>query len=162
MRQWLNSTGNNWFQKQNTYDVKSESIGYSSGWMTGFSPEFLELVMPVYNKTARSTVPSVLGGGGGGYDITLDKFWLISAKELNGVTTNEVEEGYQLAYFRDVANTTAKRIQYDDGGVARDVWTRSADAIGNATVTFSFSKSGKFVSTISAVECAFLHAICVA
>ena len=33
----------------------------------------------------------------------------------------------QLAYFRDVANTGNKRIQYDDSGVAREVWLRSAD-----------------------------------
>lgn len=125
MRQWLNSSGNDWFQKQNEYDVRSGSTGYSSGWMTGFVPGFLELVMPVYNKTARNTVSAIQGGGGGGYDITLDRFWLLSVKEFNGSNNNNIAEGQQLAYFRDVATTDQQRIQYDDSGVANHVWLRS-------------------------------------
>ena len=125
MRQWLNSTGNDWFRKQNEYDVRSESTGYSSGWMTGFVTGFLDLVMPVYNKTARNNLSAIEGGGGGGYDITLDKFWLLSLKEFNGSNSNNIAEGKQFSYFRDVATTNAQRIQYDDGGVARRVWLRS-------------------------------------
>lgn len=128
MRQWLNSTGNDWFHKQNEYDVKSRSTGYSSGWMTGFVTGFLDLVMPVYNKTARNTVSSIAGGGGGGYDITLDKFWLPSLKEFNGGSVNDIAEGSQFAYFRDVATTNTQRIQYDEGGTARTVWLRSPNA----------------------------------
>lgn len=128
MRQWLNSSGNDWFKKQNEYDVRSGSAGYSSGWMTGFVPGFLDLVMPVYNKTARNTVPAIQGGGGGGYDITLDRFWLLSLKEFDGNNVNGIAEGQQLAYFRDVATTNEQRIQYDDGGVARIVWLRSPHA----------------------------------
>ena len=125
MRQWLNSSGNDWFRKQNEYDVRSGSTGYSSGWMTGFVPGFLDLVMPVYNKTVRNTVSTITGGGGGGYDITLDRFWLLSLKEFNGNNVNNIAEGKQLAYFRDVATTNNQRIQYDEGGVARHVWLRS-------------------------------------
>lgn len=141
MRQWLNSTGNDWFQKQNEYDVRSESTGYSSGWMTGFVPGFLELVMPVYNKTARNTVPAIEGGGGGGYDITLDRFWLLSLKEFNGSNNNNIAEGQQLAYFRDVATTNEQRIQYDDGGIARHVWLRSPLA-SYANYEYSIYASG--------------------
>ena len=125
MRQWLNSTGNDWFRKQNEYDVRSGSTGYSSGWMTGFVPGFLDLVMPVYNKTARNKLSAIEGGGGGGYDITLDKFWLPSLKEFNGGNVNDIAEGSQFAYFRDVATTNTQRIQYDEGGTARNVWLRS-------------------------------------
>lgn len=141
IRQWLNSTGNDWFQKQNEYDVMSGSTGYSSGWMTGFAPGFLDLVMPVYNKTARNTVPAIQGGGGGGYDITLDRFWLLSLKEFNGNNVNGIAEGQQLAYFRDVATTNEQRIQYDDGGVARGVWLRSPYA-NNARSEYVIPTSG--------------------
>lgn len=145
MRQWLNSTGNDWFQKQNEYDVKSTD--HSSGWMTGFVPGFLDLVMPVYNKTARNTVSAIQGGGGGGYDITLDRFWLLSLKEFNGNNVNGIAEGQQLAYFRDVATTNEKRIQYDDGGVARIVWLRSPTtnlAAHEANINTSGTNGGDF------------------
>ena len=136
MRQWLNSTGNDWFQKQNEYDVQSGSADYSSGWLTGFVPGFLELVMPVYNKTARNTVSAVEGGGGGGDDITLDRFWLLSVTEFDGTTTSGgMAEGKQLSYFRDVATTSAQRVQYDDGGVPQSVWLRTC-SIQNVAFEF--------------------------
>lgn len=127
MRQWLNSSGNDWFQKQNEYDIKSKNPEYASGWMTDFVPGFLDLVMPVYNKTARNTVSAIQGGGGGGYDITLDRFWLLSYKDVSGLNYSNINEGSYMAYFRDVATTNEQRIQYDDAGVAREVWLRSAD-----------------------------------
>lgn len=141
MRQWLNSSGNDWFQKQNEYDVGSGDTGYSSGWMTGFVPGFLDLVMPVYNKTARNTVSAITGGGGGGYDITLDRFWLLSIKEVFGNDNNNIAEGQQLAYFRDVATTNEQRIQYDDGGVAHGVWLRSPRT-NNANNEYNINTSG--------------------
>lgn len=141
MRQWLNSSGNGWFQKQNEYDVRSGSTGYSSGWMTGFVPGFLDLVMPVYNMTARNAVPAIEGGGGGGYDITLDRFWLLSVTEFDGSNNKNITEGQQLAYFRDVATTNEQRIQYDDDGVARTVWLRSPNP-NDVYNEYGISKSG--------------------
>lgn len=161
MRQWLNSSGNDWFQKQNEYDVMSGSTGYSSGWMTGFVPGFLDLVMPVYNKTARNTVPAIQGGGGGGYDITLDRFWLLSLKEFNGNNVNGIAEGQQLAYFRDVATTNEQRIQYDDGGVARYVWLRSPLA-NSAYREYHISTSGASGSNNAHNAYAFQPVMCIA
>ena len=160
MRQWLNSTGNDWFHKQNEYDVRSESTGYSSGWMTGLVTGFLDLVMPVYNKTVRNNLSAIEGGGGGGYDITLDKFWLPSLKEFNGNNVDNIAEGSQFAYFRDVATTNAQRIQYDDGGVARDVWLRSPDAY-NANYECYINPSGASSNTnVANREYAFQPAMC--
>ena len=160
MRQWLNSTGNGWFQKQNEYDVKSGSTGYSSGWLTDFVPGFLDLVMPVYNKTARNIVSAITGGGGGGYDITLDKFWLLSLKEFNGNNVNGIAEGKHLAYFRDVATTDEQRIQYDDGGAARNVWLRSPNA-SNVTNAQIIITNGEFNPNYnSSFECAFQPVMC--
>ena len=161
MRQWLNASGNDWFQKQNEYDVKSGSTGYFSGWMTGFVPGFLDLVMPVYNKTARNTVSAIGGGGGGGYDITLDRFWLLSLKEFNGTNVNSIAEGAQLAYFRDVATTNAQRIQYDEGGTARNVWLRSPLA-NFAYNESSVNASGASNANIASYAYAFQPAMCIA
>lgn len=159
MRQWLNSTGNDWFRKQNEYDVRSKSTGYSSGWMTGFVTGFLELVMPVYNKTARNTVSAITGGGGGGYDITLDKFWLLSLKEFNGSNSNNIAEGKQFSYFRDVATTNAQRIQYDEGGTARYVWLRSPYAY-RAYYESNINTSGESNYTDAYHAYAFQPAMC--
>ena len=159
MRQWLNSTGNDWFRKQNEYDVRSGSTGYSSGWMTGFVPGFLDLVMPVYNKTERNTVSAIEGGGGGGYDITLDKFWLLSLKEFNGSNNDSIAEGKQFSYFRDVATTNAQRIQYDDGGVARNVWLRSPNAT-TASYEYNIYTSGASPNNSANNAYAFQPAMC--
>lgn len=144
MRQWLNSTVNDWFQKQNEYDVQSESTGYSSGWLTGFDPGLLDLVMPVYNRTSRNTLPSIEGGGGGGYDITLDRFWLMSATEFGGNAVNNIAEGKLFAYFSDVAVSNAQRIQYDDNGVANNVVLRSPFS-GRGTANSSFITTDGYV-----------------
>ena len=159
MRQWLNSTGNDWFRKQNEYDVRSKSTGYSSGWMTGFVTGFLDLVMPVYNKTARNNLSAIEGGGGGGYDITLDKFWLLSLKEFNGSNSNSIAEGKQFSYFRDVATTNAQRIQYDDGGVVRNVWLRSPHA-SSAYGEYNISASGASTLSNASNAYAFQPAMC--
>lgn len=160
MRQWLNSTGNDWFQKQNEYDVRSGSTGYSSGWLTGFVTGFLDLVMPVNNKTARNTVSAVAGGGGGGYDITLDRFWLLSIKEVFGNNNNGIAEGQQLLYFRDVATTNNQRIQYDEGGVARNVWLRSHHA-NSANHECHISSSGVSNANSASSAFAFQPAMCI-
>ena len=159
MRQWLNSTGNDWFQKQNEYDVKSGNTGYKSGWMTSFVSGFIDLVMPVYNKTARNKIATISGGGGGGYDITLDKFWLPSLKEFNGGNVNDIAEGSQFAYFRDVATTNTQRIQYDEGGTARNVWLRSPYANG-AYAESSIGTSGESGPNRADSAYAFKPAMC--
>lgn len=160
MRQWLNSSGDDWFQKQNEYDVKSGSTGYSRGWTTDFVPGFLDLVMPVYNKTARNTNPAIGGGGGGGYDITLDRFWLLSLKEFNGRNNDNISEGQQLSYFMDVAITDETRIQYDDGGVSRNVWLRSPNA-NYVSNEYIIRTTGAFSSDNSQVADAFQPVMCI-
>lgn len=164
IRQWLNSSGTDWFRNQNEYEAKSNATDYGAGWMTDFVPGFLDLVMPVYNKTARNTVSAITGGGGGGYDITLDKFWLLSRKEFDGSDNNNIAEGKQFSYFMDVATTDEKRIQYDDGGVARRAFTRSP--IHTHThlkkyITTSGSIVSSFAQTAASNPNALLHAMCI-
>lgn len=161
MRQWLNKSGNDWFVKQNEYDVKSVNADYGTGWLTGIDPGFLTQVMPVYNKTARNTVAAIQGGGGGGYDITLDTFWLPSMKEVFNTNTNNIAEGAQFAYFRDVATTNAQRIQYDEGGTARYVWLRSpiASGVNYESCIATSGSSGNYTANYAY---AFFPAVCIA
>ena len=152
-RQWLQATGTGWFQKQNEYDVNG--INYA-GWLTGFSPEFLSIVQPVYNKTARNTVTD-----GGGFDITLDKFWLPSMKEVFGTNVNNIAEGYQFDYFASVATTAAQRIQYDEGGTSRNVFLRSPN-VSVAKHVCNINTSGSSNYSSASYSWALLPFMCVA
>ena len=162
VRQWMNKSGDDWFVKQNEYDVKPSSADYGAGWLTGFDAGFLSIVMPVRNKTARNTTGTNIGGGGGGYDITLDTFWLPSMKEFNNADVNGIAEGSQLAYFRDVATTSAQRIQYDEGGNAKSTWLRSP----NPSDTYNVSNitTGGVSSSLNLAKSAYavLPLVCVA
>ena len=104
----------------------------TQGLATEADSWFTDLIMPVYNRTARNIVATASWGGGGGYDITLDKIWLPSIKEVFGTNNNNIAEGAQFDYFLNVATTAAQRIQRDEGGVARHVWLRSPYT-GNVT-----------------------------
>ena len=101
------------------------------------------------------------GGGGGGYDITLDKFWLLSYKEVAGLNFINIDEGSHMAYFRDVANTSEKRIQYDDGGVAREVWLRSADVRDTSHELHIKTDGMVYTTAYSTNRLSFLPAMCI-
>ena len=160
-RQQLNARGTNWFVKQNPFDVAPGSTTYKTGWLTGFDAGFLAQVMPVYNKTARNTVSALTFGGGGGYDITLDTFWLPSIKEVFNTNVNNIAEGYQFDYFKNVATTNADRIQRDNGGTARYVFLRSCSASNVYNECF-INTSGASNTTNASYSIAFLPAMCVA
>ncbi len=140
IRQFLNTSGSKgqWFQKQNEYDANG--INYA-GFMAGLDPAFLALVQPVYNKTARNTVSALSGGDGGGYDITLDTFWLPSMKEIFNTNINGIAEGKQFDYFSTVATTANDMIQRDEGLTARNVWTRSP-YVNNCGSVYALNSSG--------------------
>ena len=161
IRQGLNGRGSSLWTPQNEYDVQSSHSFYTTGWLAGFSDGYLANVMPVRNKTARNTVSAVSGGGGGGYDMTLDKFWLPSMTEVYNTNINNIAEGYQFNYFKDVATTNADRIQVDEGGTARYVWLRSAYA-SNTRIVNNINTSGSNTTTNASSANAFLPAQCVA
>ena len=159
MRQWLNSAAaTGWFTPQNEYD--KQSTGYPEwGFLNGFDADLLEIITPVYSVTARNTVSSILGGGGSGHDETLDKIWLPSVKEIFGTNNNNIAEGAQFAYFRDVATTNASRIQRDESGTARGAWLRSPNP-GNVNGEYYVNTGGSSNNANSSYSCAFLPAIC--
>lgn len=160
LRQWLNTSGSKgeWFEKQNEYDVNGINV---AGWMNGIDPAFLALVQPVYNKTARNTISTVLGGGGGGFDITLDKFWIPSIKEVFNTNVNGIAEGSQFKYFSSVATTNDERIQKDEGLTARNVWLRSPNA-SNCSNTSIIYASGASSYSLAHYAYALFACACLA
>lgn len=159
--QGLNGRGSSLWTPQNEYDVQSSHSFYTTGWLAGFSEGYLANVMPVRNKTARNTVSAISGGGGGGYDITLDTFWLPSMKEIYNTNINNIAEGYQFDYFKEVATTNADRIQVDEGGTARNVWMRSA-SVSNTRYVNHITTSGSNANSNASYAYAFLPVQCVA
>ena len=160
-RQWFHATGVDWFEKQNIYDKLSSYADYHSGFLTGFDTGFLELVMPVYNKTARNTIAITAGGYGGGTDVTLDKFWLPSIKEVFGTNNNGIAEGAQFDYFQNIAVSNEDRIQYDEDGTPRYVFLRSANP-GSTSSVYYITASGTSSNRLANFAYAVLPAMCIA
>ena len=161
MRQWLNSTGDNWFAKQNEYDVKSANADYGAGWLTGIDAGFLEQVMPVHNKTVRNSVAILDGGAGGGSDITLDRFWLPSRTEVFDALNGSTREGRQFTYFADVATTDAQRRQYGEDGNVVGMWLRST-FISNTNALYYVSTGGISSTANANSAFAFIPVVCLA
>lgn len=129
-RQWLNSTArawksgdgfSNWYSPQTNFDMPpSESVRKMAGFLHGIDAGLLQLIQPVEVKTALCDADKVNSGD---YDITYDRIWLQSQKEVFGSDNNGVAEGVQFEYWR-VHNTNADRIKYE-GTTARYWWLRS-------------------------------------
>ena len=159
LRQRMNAVGTGWWTKQNPFD---SGLGLGTqGLATDADSWFTDLIMPVYNRTARNTIGTASWGGGGGYDITLDKIWLPSIKEVFGNNNNNIAEGAQFDYFLNVATTAAQRIQRDEGGTARNVWLRSPNT-GNVNHEYAINTSGASLMPSADYSCALLPAMCIA
>ncbi len=129
-RQWLNSTARAWksgdgfslwYSPQTNFDMPpSETVRKMAGFLHGIDAGLLQLIQPVEIKTALSDTDKANAGE---YDITYDRVWLQSQKEVFGSDNNSVAEGVQFEYWR-VHNTNADRIKYE-GSTARYWWLRS-------------------------------------
>ena len=162
IRQGLNGRGSALWTPQNEYDVASSHSFYTTGFLAGFSDGYLANVMPVRNKTARNTVSAISGGGGGGYDMTLDTFWLPSMKEVYNTNINNIAEGSQFSYFKDVATTNTDKIQVDEGGTARYVFLRSS-TVSYVRNVYTITTSGaSYYNNYASTAYAFLPCQCVA
>ena len=142
IRAWLNSYGIGWWTPKNIYDREPDFTSqpnYTTGFLSGLLPEFVELLAPVYNTTERNNVPVANGGDGGGYDRTEDLVWLLSSKEV----FNGGPDGLQMEYYKSVATTDADRIPYDEGGTARGTWLRSCYS-ANVNCAMFITSSGSY------------------
>lgn len=158
MRGWLNATENDWFTPQNPFDTYPATAFWQQPFQSGMDAGLLGQIAPVYNKTARNTTSVASWGGGGGYDITLDKIWLPSIKEVFNSNNNNIAEGQHFQYFSEIATSAASRIQYDESGVARYTWLRSPYT-GVVYNEYAISTSGGSNTTNANYSCAFLPAL---
>jgi hypothetical protein len=95
LRQWLNASGNDWYEPQHEYDT-SPDYAVQPGFLGRFSSNDKKIIEPTTVKTQFE---------GGSYDYTEDYFFLMSAKEA-GITSfgwmgTPPNEGESLPLFPD-------------------------------------------------------------
>lgn len=120
MRQWINSdkvAGSVW-TPQTKFDRPPTWAASTAGFLNGIDADFLEVIGETEKVTCRNTVT-----GGGGSDITTDKFFLLSRREVYaGNEVSSVIEGEPYPYYSDYSDLSAagtgndtNRIKYRNG-----------------------------------------------
>lgn len=102
-RQWLNAEGTGWWTEQNIFDRAPSNIASLSGFLTGYSSQFKNVLRPTKISTYRNTVTD-----DGGIDITYDKIFLRSMANMNvdGFSTQQNtggSEGPNWEYYQNLA-----------------------------------------------------------
>jgi len=144
MRQLLNSdaaAGKVW-TPQTIFDRPPTWAATQNGFLSGLDPDFLAVVADVKKRTALNTITD-----GGGYEDTVEKFFLLSRSEVYAGLENSVNEGNPYPYYSDFSDLSAagsgedgNRIKYMDG-VAKYWWLRSPLA-SNASIVRYVNPSG--------------------
>lgn len=165
IRAWLNAEGTNWWNPTNIYDnppLFTQQPHLNTGFLSGLLPAFRELVVPVYNTTARNTVATANGGDGGGYDRTEDLVWLLSVTEFDGSSPSSgIYDGMKMEYYKSVATDNASRIFYDEGGVSYNTWLRSVSSANTDNVAF-VTPSGSSDINLANTACGCSPVFCLA
>lgn len=160
IRQFLNASGDNWYAPQTNYDRTPAYIGYD-GFLTGFSDNLIENMVPAKIVTAASY--AVDGGTAANplLDVTYDRVWLPSWEEHYLAVTQSYGaavgiEGAPFEYWERIAGTPnplpastwgqastyhAEYVQYglDNKTSPRNVFMRSASRGGGSYVTYVYS-----------------------
>lgn len=102
-RQWLNAEGTGWWTEQNIFDRAPSNIASLSGFLTGYSSQFKNVLRPTKISTYRNIVTD-----DGGIDITYDKIFLRSMANMNtdGFSTQQNtggSEGPNWEYYQNLA-----------------------------------------------------------
>lgn len=127
-RQWLNSDApavtsgsavSNWWTPQSVFD-RVPGGAKLAGFLYGLDPDFVKSIGEVEVKTALYECDRA---GNATYDITYDKVFLLSRKEVFGSDEySNISEGSLLEYFNGATN--ADRIKYQNGS-PRWWWLRT-------------------------------------
>ena len=147
LRQYLNSSGFNWWTPATVFD-RPPSYAGRQGFLSGFDAAFLATVKPIKRLTALNYVSDGGTLASPLYDTTYDLFTLPSGKEHFLTATSyyggaDGLEGEAWDYWKDVAGTSdplgwstwgnestyhPEYVQYDLAAktTARHVWMRSA------------------------------------
>ena len=130
IRQLLNSSaaaGSVW-TPQTKWDRKPEWNSTEKGWMNGIDADFLAVIGDVTKITAKTVMD------GGGYDTTIDKFFLLSKEETYGGRENDIDEGGAYKYYSEFSDLPTagggedtNRIKYLNG-TAGWWWLRTPNA----------------------------------
>jgi len=133
MRQYLNSkaaAGSVWTPK-NVWDRAPSWATTTAGFLNGMDEDFLAVIGEVTKRTALNTVSD-----GGGYEDTIEKFFLLSRSEVYGGNEVTGGEGAAYPYYSDYSDLAApgtgddtNRIKYRNGS-AQYWWLRSPHAEG--------------------------------
>lgn len=145
IRQWLNSdavVGSVW-TPQTKFDRPPSWFSNLKGFKDSMDIDFLNVIKPITVKTARNTTAD-----GGGYDITEDKFFLLSKPQIYGdVTISGVDEGDTYEYYQRYSDLNSAGTDNDSNRIktrnntANGYWLRSPNPWG-ANGVWSVSATG--------------------
>ena len=151
MRQYLNSNaaaGSVWTPK-NVWDRAPSWATTTAGFLNGMDEDFLSVIGEVTKRTALNTVSD-----GGGYEDTIEKFFLLSRSEVYGGNEVTGGEGAAYPYYSDYSDlgsagtgNDSNRIKYRSGS-AQYWWLRSPDA-GGAGGVRSVGAAGSVTSYLA-------------
>ena len=147
LRQYLNSSGNNWWQPQTVFD-RPPAYASHRGFLSGLPSEFVAQMVPAKHVTALNYVTDGGSAASPLYDTTYDKVFLPSGKEHFLAPTetyggSQGQEGDVWEYWKRIGGAAAplawsswgnfstyhvEMVQYDLAipNTARYVWMRSA------------------------------------
>lgn len=123
MRQWLNSgkeAGSVWTPKTK-FDRPPSWATNTAGFLNGIDADFLEVIGETEKITCRNKVTD-----GDGFDITTDKFFLLSRREVYaGDEVSGIIEGEPYPYYSDYSDLSAAGLDADANRVkhANDIST---------------------------------------
>lgn len=163
MRQYLNSkaaAGSVWTPK-NVWDRAPSWATTTAGFLNGMDEDFLAVIGEVTKRTALNTVSD-----GGGYEDTIEKFFLLSRSEVYGGNEVTGGEGAAYPYYSDYSDLAApgtgddtNRIKYRNGS-AQYWWLRSPNA-GYAYVVRGVDTTGNVSGTSAYYSCGVAPACCI-
>lgn len=143
IRQWLNAEkSTDWWEKQTLFDCKPASTN-KKGFLANLDPEFVAVIGPVENITARNSDFEADGILGGSYT-TLDKMFLPSITEIGGGDNNGVAEGSVMSYYNEATSTDLIKYSYSDTTRSTSWTLRSArlDETPSPVLVYQISTSG--------------------
>lgn len=154
IRQWLNKSGPDWFEKTHSADEPPTNAGTNNygtgyddrnGFLTHFTEDELAAIVPVNLTVAKNTVTD-----GGGTEEVTDRVFLLSNTEVGLVNEPGGAEGEKLPLFTNdtsrigiVTKQVEDNSNYDIVG-ARHWWLRSPSS--------SYSSYVRYVLTSGALS----------
>jgi len=133
LRQYLNSTGTNWWTAKHIWD-NAPSYASSHGFLDRLPSALLAVIGYTKLITAVNTTDSC-----GGSDVTEDRLFLLAHNEVGGSSVNGITEGATLDRY--IGAEAGDRIKYYLNGTATNWWLRSPYS-GNAHHVYYVNATG--------------------